>query len=163
VSRLADRAEPLAVDLRPGVSELAPTLREVRPLLVEARPVLGEAPPVLRELRRTLDSAARAAPATGDLVTALRPSIESLDRAILPALQRRTRLGLPTYLQILSALEGGDGALRPFQTGNPHGNGHFLRISGRYAGAGAPTPCGALSAVDPDVVRAIASAGLCRP
>ena len=163
VTGLAKRTEPLAADLRPGARELGPTLRAVRPLLVEARPVLGDAPPVLRELRRALDAAGRAAPATRVLVAELRASIELLDRAILPALERRTRLGLPAYLQLLSALQGGDGALRPFQTGNPQGNGHFLRLSGRYLGAGAPTPCSALSAVEPEVVRAIAAAGLCAP
>ena len=163
VTRLAARAEPLAADLRPGVRELGPTLRAVRPLLREARPVLEDAPPVLRELRFALDAARRAAPATRVLVAELRPSIELLDRAILPALERRTRLGLPAYLQLLSALQGGDGALRPFQTGNPEGNGHFLRISGRNLRAGPPTPCSALGAVEPEVVRAIAAAGLCRP
>ena len=163
VRRLVARAEPLAIELRPGAADLGPTLRELRPLLTEARPVLAEAPPLLLELRRAPAAAAAAAPSARRLAVALERPLELLDGAILPALERETRLGLPAYLQLLSAGQGAGGSVRPLQKRSEEGTGHFLRALTRSPGQGAPGPCGPLAEVDPELARALAAAGACRP
>jgi ABC-type transporter Mla subunit MlaD len=163
VRRLVDRAEPLAVELRPGAAELGPTLRDLRPLLSEARPILAESPPLLVELRRTLDAAAKAAPSARLLAAALDRPLELLDDSILPTLESETRLGLPAYLQILSAGQGGGGSARPFQSRAEEGRGHFLRALIRSGGQGAPVPCAPLVDGDLALARALAAAGACRP
>ena len=163
VRRLVARAEPLAVELRPGAADLGPALRELRPLLTEARPVLAESPPLLLELRRALGAAAAAAPSAQRLAVALERPLELLDGAILPALERETHLGLPAYVQLLSAGQGGAGSVRPFQERAREGSGHFLRSLTRSPGQGASGPCGPLADGEPELARALAAAGACRP
>jgi phospholipid/cholesterol/gamma-HCH transport system substrate-binding protein len=165
VRRLLDRVEPLAVDLRAGAAELAPTLRTARPPLREARPILAEAPPLLADLRGTLDLAARAAPPARRVARTLRPSLQLLDGSILPELERETALGLPSYLQLLSAAQGGGGSVRPFERGEGEGRevGHFMRASARPVSGGEPVSCAALAATDAELASALAAAGGCRP
>ena len=76
------------------------------------------------------------------------PTLTLLDSSLLPALEKPTSLGLPSYLQFVTMFQGGAGAFRPFTEGQGapllnSGPGHFTRFSARFfTGIGAPlAPC----------------------
>src|SRR4051795_1964084 len=109
--------------------------------------------PVLADARRALDAGAVAAAPAARLLRATTPSLELLDRSLLPALRAPTAvLHVPAYLAFLNLFEGGGGASRPFQTlsDSPRGAGHFMRFGFRFlTGAGAPLPpCTLLAKAD---------------
>ena len=103
LSALIDRTAELSVELRPALRELAPALRELRPILAEATPAARRAVPLVHAIGTVMRRATSAAPAFERLLTILRPGQRLLEKHVLPALHRKSRLGLPTYLQLISA------------------------------------------------------------
>lgn len=162
---------PTARDLRPGARALAPALRTVRPLLREGAPALRAAGPVVADLRVALPAGGAAAAPARRLLRGLRPTLDTLDATLLPALHQDTRLGIPAYLAFLNMFAGGGGASAPFQTpadGGPpanQGSGHFMRFGFRFlTGLGLPAPpCTLLERAQPQLASALSDAGACTP
>jgi ABC-type transporter Mla subunit MlaD len=172
LTSILDAADPLAQELRPGLKQLPAALRDADPLLVAGQPALSEAVPLIRELRAALSSAVQATPPARTLLAAIHPSLDVLNNSLLNALTRNTRVGLPAYLALINALQGGDGAFENFQTpAQGHqpgaiGAGHFVNFQGRFY-TGYPTPtlpsCSLFSALPASIGAALQSYGLCTP
>src|SRR4051812_738393 len=156
------RLTPLAVRLRPTAHALAPTLDEVRPLLRTATPVARGASPLIAHLRAGLRGAAGGTPDVRRVLAAFGPTVATLRGSLLPALERPTDLGIPSYQAFLNLFAGGGGASRPFGV---QGEGHFMRFGLRFlTGAGQPLPpCSLLAEVSPEVAENLAKAGGCTP
>jgi hypothetical protein len=159
-SRVLDRLDPLARDLRPGIDRLAPTLAAVRPLARAATPVLRGTGPLLEDARSALADGARGAPGARRLLRAIDPTLRILSGTLLDALERRTALGTPAYLSFLGLFAGGGGASRPFVPGE----GHFMRFGFRFlTGAGRPAPpCTLLAQVSPQLADSLGASGVCQ-
>ncbi len=166
---LVDRVNRLAVSLRPVVTELAPLLREGRPILRSAIGPTREAAPLVAKLRVVLARVAAASGPVLDVVHTLRPGAALLANSVLPAMHKRSRLGMPEYMQLISAFTGATGALRPYQSRaqNPNGAGHLLRL-GAYGdpnatanGLGKPS-CAVIALINPQAASALHAAGLCQ-
>jgi len=84
-----DRLDPLAIRLRPGARALAPSLRATRPALDELRLMLSEARPLLRTLPGALDRLADASREGPPLFDGLDPTLDRLQRTLLPFLHQR--------------------------------------------------------------------------
>ena len=166
---LIDRVDRLAVSLRPVATALSPLLREGRPVLRAATPATRAAAPLVAQLRVVLARVADASQPVLDVVHILRPGVKVLASSVLPSLDKRSRLGLPVYMQLISAFSGGTGALRPYQTltQNPEGAGHLLRL-GAYGDPQATAnglafpPCALIALIKPDAATALKKAGLCK-
>ncbi len=166
---LIDRVDRLAVSLRPVATALAPLLREGRPVLRAATPATRDAAPLVAQLRVVLARVAGASQPVLDVVHILRPGAKVLANSVLPEITRRSRLGLPGYMQLISAFTGATGAQRPYQTlaQNPQGAGHLLRL-GAYGdpqasanGLAFPS-CALIALIDPQAATSLKAAGLCR-
>ncbi len=165
---LIDRTGALAVELRPALRELAPALDELQPVLAASAPAARRAVPLVHAIGTVLRRSAGAAPAFERLLTILRPGQRLLDENVLPALHRKSRLGMPTYMQLISAFAGGNAALRPYQTEEQGllGAGHMIRL-GAYldpagsSGAGALLPCDSIGQLEPSLVESLRTLGFC--
>jgi ABC-type transporter Mla subunit MlaD len=167
---LVDRIDALAVELRPALDELAPTLDALQPLLVKATPPIRRAVPLVSAIGTVLERATVAAPSLVELLVKLRPSGRRLENEILPTLTRKSRLGLPAYMQLISGFAGGTSALRAYQTEAQGGlgAGHVLRLGAYFdptgsLGLAGGLPCDAIVALNPNLAAALAAAGLCAP
>lgn len=170
LAALVDTVQSVGTELRPALREIGPTTAALTPLLREAPPVLRDTAPLLRDVRAAVSSGARAAAPARSLLLAVRPSLPLLHDSLLPALQKPTSLGLPSYLQFLSLFQGGGGASRGFQTAAQAqapstGTGHFMRFNARFfTGVGMPLPpCSALASAAPQLAQALAANGGCTP
>jgi ABC-type transporter Mla subunit MlaD len=152
---------PTAKALRPGAKALAPALEDVRPLLRDATAV-GEAAPLVADVRAALADAAPAAPSARKIIRDATPTLETLDKSLLPALNEKTRLGTPAYLSFLGLFAGGGGASRPFGTS---GDGHLMRFGLRFlTGLGQPLPpCDLLKSVNAQLAATFGAEGACTP
>jgi len=170
LATLVGTVQEVGTELRPTLRAVPPTTAALTPLLTEAPPVLRNTAPLLRDLRGAVAAGARAAAPARSLLLALRPSLPLLQDSLLPALEKPTSLGLPSYLQFLSLFQGGGGASRGFQTAaqaaSPStGTGHFMRFNARFfTGVGFPLPpCSALESAAPQLAQALAANGGCTP
>ena len=169
LARLIDRLDAVAVALRPATLELTPTLRQGRPIIRQAIPVTRRAAPLVAKLRIILRRVAAAAPSLTHVITTVNPGVRTLARSVVPFLLSRSRMGMPVYLQLASALTGVTGAQRPFQnlTQNPEGAGHLLRL-GAYgdpngsAGGLALPSCAVIALLSPSVANEMQAIGLCQ-
>ncbi len=169
LAALVDRIDRLAVSLRPVATELAPLLRDGRPILRAATPATRDAAPLVAKLRLVLARVAGASQPVLDVVNTLEPGAKVLKNSVLPYLNKRSRLGLPGYMQLISAFTGGTGALRPYQSRaqNPNGAGHLLRL-GAYGDPEATTnglafpSCALVALISPDAATSLQAAGLCK-
>jgi virulence factor Mce-like protein len=177
--QVIDRLDRLSVDLQPAMLELAPLLRELRPLLGRGTPVIEDALPLVVDLRTVIDRVVAAAPQLRELLVAMEPGVKLLSESVLPALNADSRLGQPTYMQLVSALTAATSALRPYQTDAQGllGAGHVLRLgayldsefllkpplplpfSAEAQKAGAS--CGQLGLGVPRIARQLESIGAC--
>jgi phospholipid/cholesterol/gamma-HCH transport system substrate-binding protein len=170
LSALIDQLDRLAVNFRPAMLELAPTLREARPVIRQATPVTVAAVPLIAELRVITRRVAAAAPTLTDVIERVNPGNKILARSVVPFLHSRSRLGMPVYLQLISALTGATGAERPYQNlaQNPNGAGHLLRLGSYFDqeaslnGFALPS-CPLIAALSPSVAAQMQAAGLCNP
>jgi phospholipid/cholesterol/gamma-HCH transport system substrate-binding protein len=167
---LVDRVEVVGGELRPGLRALKPALDDLTPLVRSARPVLTRAQPFLHDLRSGLHAGGTGSPAASRLLRALDPSLTLLDSSLLPALEKPTGLGLPSYLQFISMFQGGAGAFRPFTKGPTtpllnSGPGHFTRFSARFfTGIGAPlAPCSSIGRISTEAEALLSRTNLCNP
>ena len=172
LTTILDAADPLTAELRPGLQQLPGALAAIDPLLRQGQPALSQATPLLAGLRSTLGAAARAIPASRALLSDLQSSVGVLNRSLLPALNRQTPIGVPAYLALINALQGGDGAFENFQTPaqgrapGAIGAGHFVNFQGRfYSGYKTPTlpACSLFAALSPRIGTEFEQLGLCMP
>ncbi len=168
LTALIDRTGQLAVELRPALAELAPALDQLQPILVKATPAMRRAVPLVHAIATVLQRATNAGPAFVRLLKTLAPANRVFERRVLPAMQRDSRLGVPTYMQLFSAFAGGNAALRPYQTEaqGALGAGHMIRLGAYFDLAGSSrlgdvVPCDAIAQLDPAVASALKGAGFC--
>jgi virulence factor Mce-like protein len=170
ITALIDRVDRLSVALKPALIELTPTFRELRPILIDSVGPIQRALPLVHSVRIVLRRATAAAPAFEELLAKLKPAGDILEQRVLPALQRKSRLGVPTYMQLISAFAGGDAALRPYQTAAQGGlgSGHAIRL-GAYFDPGSSLllsstlPCATVALINQTVADQLQAAGLCKP
>lgn len=169
VEALVDRLDRFAVGLRPVTAELAPALRELRPPVRASIPIARQSLPLVKGLGVVLARTADAAPALRQVVKVLRPGARILDESVLPFMLSDSRLGLPSYLQLLSGFSSGNAALRPYQTEaqNPDGSGHVIRLGAFLDSAFAPSlakpDCSAVAVLDAQAATLMETLGLCQP
>jgi len=170
LEELVTGVDKVAVALRPATLELTPTLRQGRPIIREATPVTRRAAPLVAELRVILSRVAAAGPSLTDVLKTVSPGIRIMATSVVPFLRSRSTLGMPVYLQLISAFAGGTGAQRPFQSlaQNPEGAGHLLRL-GAYGdpnssanGLALPS-CAVIALLSPSVANQMQAIGLCQP
>ncbi len=169
IAGLIDRSGELATKLQPALVQLAPALRGLRPILAEATPAITRAVPLVDSIATVMRRATAAAPGLKQLLDILRPGQDILDKRVLPAMLRKSRLGQPTYLQLLSGFGGGDAALRPYQTaaqGNL-GTGHAIRLGAYFDQAGSThlaglLPCDQIAQISPDLAHQLEAGGYCQ-
>jgi ABC-type transporter Mla subunit MlaD len=169
VTALIDRGRELAVDLHPALVDLAPALEELQPLLIKATPAIRRAVPLVHSIGTVLQRATDAAPAFERLLRTLRPAGPILGNRVLPALTRDSQLGIPTYLQLISAFTGGDAALSPYQTAaqGTLGTGHMIRLGAYFDPGGGSRlgnalPCEAIAQINPALTTVLAAGGFCK-
>lgn len=162
LQRTVDTLRPKARDLRPAARDLEPALDDVRPLLRRATPALRKAAPLVTGVRTTLQRAGAAAPDARRVLRRAQPFLTTLQDSTLAALEQKTDLGEPAYLNFLGLFAGGGGASRPFGVS---GQGHFMRFGLRFlTGAGQPLPpCTLLERVDAPLAKAVSQYGGCTP
>jgi phospholipid/cholesterol/gamma-HCH transport system substrate-binding protein len=169
LSRLIDRLDAVAVAVRPAVVELAPTLRQGRPIIRAATPATRDAVPLIAKLRVILRRVAAAAPTLAEVVRRTSPGVKIMARSVVPFLTSRSKLGMPVYLQLVSAFSGATGAERPYQnlSQNPEGAGHLLRLGSYFdpqSSTTSPLPsCSTIALLSPSVAADMQAAGLCQP
>jgi virulence factor Mce-like protein len=162
------RTGELAVALRPALRDLAPALRDLQPVLADATPAVRRAVPLVHGIGTVLRRATGAAPEFRRLLEILRPGGRILDSKVMPALHRRSRLGQPTYMQLISAFAGGNAALRPYQTAaqGALGVGHMIRLGAYFDPQGSSgtgfLPCGSIAQLDPSLVATLRVLGFCK-
>ncbi len=165
---LIARTGELAAELRPALRELAPALDELQPILAAATPAARRAVPLVHAIGTILRRATAAAPAFERLLTTLRPGGRILEDNVLPALHRKSRLGVPTYMQLISAFAGGNAALRPYQTEAQGllGAGHMIRLGAYLDPEGTSKtgflPCDSIGRLDPNLVGTLQVLGFCK-
>jgi phospholipid/cholesterol/gamma-HCH transport system substrate-binding protein len=168
LTALIDRTGALAVELRPALVELAPALDQLQPILRDATPAIRRAVPLVRAIGTVLRRATSAAPALVRLLDTLRPTGPILGERVLPSLHRESKLGIPTYLQLVSAFAGGDAALRPYQTEaqGQLGTGHMIRLGAYFdpsgsSGFGDALPCDLIAELSPELAAGLQVGGFC--
>lgn len=169
IGGLIDRSGELATKLQPALVELAPALRDLRPILVQATPAIRRAVPLVDAIATVMRRATSAAPGLKRLLDILRPGQNILDERVLPAMLRKSRLGQPTYLQLMAGFAGGDAALRPYQTAaqGDLGVGHVIRLGAYFDQAGSShlagaLPCDQIAQISPDLAHQLEVGGYCK-
>ena len=170
ITALIDRVDRLSVALKPALVELTPTFRQLRPILLDSVGPIQRALPLVHSVRIVLRRATAAAPVFEQLLAKLKTPGKTLEERVLPALQRKSRLGVPTYMQLISAFAGGDAALRPYQTEaqGALGSGHAIRLGayfdpGSSLGLATIVPCATVALINPTVAAELEAAGFCKP
>jgi virulence factor Mce-like protein len=159
------RAMPLAADLTPAMKQMAPTLVALRPVLAHAAPVLQRTRPFTADLRATLDSARRAAPAATALLRQLRPVLTIAADRLVPYLRSTTPTGAMTAHALLATAASAAATLSPVKTlsegtgaGNSGpGHGYYVSTSSGNDHVG----CAGIP--DPTVAGQLKTLGLCTP
>jgi ABC-type transporter Mla subunit MlaD len=172
LNAILNATDPLTGELRPGLRQVPGTLSAIDPLLRTGKPALTQATPLLANLRSTLGTVARATPATHTVLSDLGSTVKVLGGSLLPALNRQTPIGVPAYLALINALQGGDGAFENFQTPaqgrapGAIGAGHFVNFQGRfYTGYATPSlpACSLFATLSPVIGSDFQKYGLCTP
>ena len=168
LTALIDRTGELAVQLRPAFVELAPALQQLQPLLRRATPAVRRAVPLVHAIGTVLRRATSAAPSLVELLDTLRPTGPILGDRVLPAMHRDSKLGLPTYLQLVAAFAAGDSALSPYQAPGqgPLGIGHMIRLGSYFDPEGGPglggvLPCDQIAELSDEALEVLQDQGYC--
>jgi virulence factor Mce-like protein len=168
LTALIDRTGRLAVALRPALVDLAPALDQLQPILRDATPAIRRAVPLVHAIGTVLRRATSASPALVTLLDILRPTGPILAGRVLPAMHRDSKLGIPTYLQLIAAFAGGDAALRPYQNESqaPLGKGHMIRLGSYFdpeggSGLGAVLPCDLIAQLSDEAAAVLQDQGYC--
>jgi phospholipid/cholesterol/gamma-HCH transport system substrate-binding protein len=165
------RARATATALVPTLGAIPPTTKALIPLLGRAGRVFPSVPPVVSEFAQSLRNLGTNGPALARLFATLRSPASLLRHSLVPYFDSPSKLGLPNYVQLMSATAGFTGALSSFVTGNqtPLAKGHALRgtLEGPFTlplGAlNSPIPCSAIAKLNPTAVSVAQELGLCTP
>jgi ABC-type transporter Mla subunit MlaD len=165
------RAQATAAALVPTLGAIPPTTGSLVPLLQRARRAFPSVPPIVSDFARSLRNLASDAPALRPLFATLETPGSLLRGELVPYLDSRSKLGLPTYLQLMAATAGFTGVLSSFATGAQTvlARGHALRgtLEGPFTlplGAlNSPIPCTAIAKLNPAAVQIAEELGLCTP
>ncbi len=170
VLALIDRTDGLAAAINPAFADLTPAASELQPLLEQAIPVLKDVTPMISDLRVVLAPLADAAPVVVRLINELKPGARTLVNDVLPVLSGPSRLGLPTYMQLLNTFAATAGASRPYETTaqDPTGSGHMIRLGMYLDPEGFSTgplrpACDSIALINPDFAVALEGLGFCIP
>jgi ABC-type transporter Mla subunit MlaD len=166
------RAESAANALVPTLREIPPTTRPLGTLFHRANPALRTVPPVISDFALTLSELAHAGPALGRLLVTLGSVGSILRNSLIGALDSRTSLGLPVYLQLMASVTGFTGVLSSYVTHKQVGGfatGHGLRgtlqppFTLPLGALNSPVPCSAVAKLNPSAVTTARELGLCTP
>jgi phospholipid/cholesterol/gamma-HCH transport system substrate-binding protein len=159
------RAVPLAADLTPAMKEMTPTLVALRPVLSRAAPVLGRTRPFTADLRATLASARRAAPAATALLRQLRPALVVAAERLVPFLRSKTPTGAMTAHALLATAASAAATLSPVKTlAEGSGSGNSGPGHGYYVSSSSGNDhVNCVSIPDPTVAAQLKTLGLCTP
>jgi ABC-type transporter Mla subunit MlaD len=162
-------AQGAAGDLLPALREVPRTAPTLTALLRRAAPVLPAAAPVVNEFADALATLGRNGPQLARLLAELGPIAHAVRDQLVPALDKPTALGLPTYLQLMAATTGFTGGVSsfvgPVQVGSSMSTGHVLR--GTLQGpvtlplGALDIPCSAIAALNQGAVSVVEALGLC--
>jgi virulence factor Mce-like protein len=167
MAELLERVNALGDALVPAARELTPLLRASRPLLERTTPIIGASTPLIAQLRIVLARATDAAPGLKRAVDALRPGARIQTESLLPAMNSKSRWGLPVYAQLAQAFAGGNAVARSYQTpGQTPSHGHILR-AGAYLDAtslpGGLLDCETIALLNAELADQLETLGLCQP
>lgn len=169
VTSLLERVGTLGAELQPAARELGPLLREARPLLRRMTPTIEQTTPLLVGLRTVLARATAAAPALRRAIDALRPGAAVLTDSLLPAMNSKSRFGLPVYAQLAQAFTAAGSGARAFHTPQQSPNvGHIVRV-GAYidpegtVGGIVPPSCATVALTSQELADQLESLELCTP
>jgi phospholipid/cholesterol/gamma-HCH transport system substrate-binding protein len=166
MAALLERVTILGERLGPASEQLAPLLRAARPLLERTTPIIIEATPLIADLRVVLARATSAAPPLKRAVDALRPGARIQTESLLPAMNAKSRFGLPVYAQLAQAFAGGNAAARSYQTpAQTPSYGHIIR-AGAYVNPAVPggiIACGTIALLNAELAEQLETLGLCQP
>lgn len=166
LARTVEGLGQLAAGVRPAIPDLKVSLKRIRPVLARSPAILKRAAPQLSQLRTVIERISLAAPSLREVIAALLPGARTLANSVLPFLSQDSRLGDPTYKQLISTFSAGTGALRPYSTEAQSilGGGHQIRL-GAYLDpasfAGPPISCAIVAIIDPAVAAQLQLLGLC--
>jgi hypothetical protein len=133
-----DHLDPLVTRMRPGARELGPATRALRPGLDESKRLLRASVPLLRPTGPTMGHLAAMGRQGVPLVGALRPTLDRLDRELLPFLRRRDPdIGLLNY-QAIGPFFSGLGSVG----GEFDDNGYILHFATALGPDSVLVPCG---------------------
>ena len=168
ITTLIEQVDSLAVELRPALKEFAPALSGFRPIIERATPAVRRALPLVSAIGTVLRRATAAAPAFERLLHSLGPAQAIQEERVLPQLHKKTRLGLPGYMQLIAAFAGGNSALRAYQTEAQGilGQGHAIRLGAYFDQEGTfgsirRLPCTLIGALNEELAAALEAEGLC--
>jgi ABC-type transporter Mla subunit MlaD len=172
------RATAVIASAQSAASDLLPTLRQIprstpaiTALLGDAAPVLSGASPPIDAFATALRQLGQNGPALGRLLGTLHTVAGKLETGLVPALDRPSSLGLPTYRQLIAATTGFTGVLSSFvshaQVGSAFATGHDLRVT-LQAPVTLPLgaldlPCSAIAKLNANAVSLVEGLGLCVP
>jgi phospholipid/cholesterol/gamma-HCH transport system substrate-binding protein len=167
LTELLERVTILGERLGPAGEQLAPLLRATRPLLERTTPIIIEATPLIADLRVVLARATAAAPALKRAVEALRPGARIQTESLLPAMNAKTRFGLPGYAQLAQAFTGGNAVARSYQTpAQTPSYGHIIRAGAYLDLASLPgglLACETIALLNAELADQLETLGLCQP
>jgi phospholipid/cholesterol/gamma-HCH transport system substrate-binding protein len=166
LTALLERVNTLGAALEPATAQLAPLLRATQPLLRRATPIIEAATPLIADLRVVLARATAAAPALKRAVDALRPGSRVLTESLLPAMNSKSRFGLPVYAQLAQAFAGGNAVARSYQTPSQTPSyGHIIRAGAYLDAASLPgglLDCETIAALNEELAHQLETLGLCQ-
>jgi ABC-type transporter Mla subunit MlaD len=125
------RADPLLAELLQPAGQVAPTFRTLRPVVTRADALLREqARPLLASLRPAARALATVARIGVPVLDALTPSLQRIDRQILPQLAKRSPESQHTTYQMIGpAIAGLEGAAAHYDAA-----GRYVRLLGTGGG-----------------------------
>ncbi|MHB8690342.1 MAG: MlaD family protein [Solirubrobacteraceae bacterium] len=170
------RATAVITDARAASGDLIGVLRQIPRSTPAITSLLQRAAPVLAGSARPIDAFATAlsdlasgGPSLGRLLDTLHLIAGHLRTGLVPTLDARTKLGLPTYAQLIAAVTGFTGVLSSYvsraQVGGAFATGHALRVTVQ-APLTLPLgvlaiPCSAIAKLNAQAVPLVQSLGLC--
>jgi len=131
------KLDPLVRKLEGPAGDVAPTLAELRPVVVDADALLLKARPLLRDLRPAVTLLARAAKGGLPMIREAIPSLDRIDKSILPFLAEKDP---GTGLTVSQAIGPGLNGLGSI-AGQEDAQGHFARFPATAGSSSVALPC----------------------
>ena len=165
-------ADDAASTLVPTLEAIPATTHALTPLIQRAGRTFPRVPPIVSDFAATLTNLAANGPALGRLFATLARPARLLRYELIPYLDSRSKLGLPTYIQLMGATAAFTGVLSSFATPTQtfgFATGHALRgtLEGPFTLPlgllNSPIPCSAIAKLNPGAVTVAQQLGLCTP